>query len=102
MIRAKHFFCIKAGLIRLALLCPFCGAGEDTRVAGIDESGNEVILLMFDCPFFFRMPVDLMKDDQSIQLFLNNWRKSEGDAWLESVGPVMKSREVRNMERSAK
>ncbi len=86
----------------MTLRCPFCEAPEEERVKGIDEVGNRVVLLMFDCPFYFRMPETLMGSDDSIQAFLDEWRLQNGDEWLESVGPVMKTRELRNIERARK
>ncbi len=86
----------------MTLRCPFCEAPEEERVKGIDEVGNSVVLLMFDCPFYFRMPENLMGSDDSIQAFLDEWRLQSGDEWLESVGPVMKTRELRNVERTRK
>lgn len=41
-----------------------------------------------------------MGTDESIQMYLNDWRAKNGDAWLDSLGPVMKSRELKNVERS--
>jgi hypothetical protein len=84
----------------MVLQCPFCHAPEDERIEGVDELGNRVVLLMFDCPFHFKLPSDLQGSDESIQAYLDNWRRDNGDEWLESVGPVMKSRELGNIERS--
>jgi hypothetical protein len=84
----------------LSLHCPFCDAPGDERVSGVDESGEAVVLLMFDCPFFFKMPQKQMNDDDSaIQNYLNDWRQKNGEAWLETIGPVLKNRELRNIER---
>jgi len=88
---------------RLPLQCPFCRAPEDERVQGVDELGNHVILLMFDCPFFFQIPQELaLGDDSSIQLYLDDWKQENGNAWLDSLGPTMKERELNNMERNRK
>jgi len=86
----------------LTLRCPFCGAEEDERVEGVDESGNEVTLLMFHCPFFFKLSRDFAGEDNTIQDFLNHWRLENGNEWLESLGPVMKNRELKNMQKSGK
>jgi hypothetical protein len=86
----------------LSLRCPFCNAAEDKRVEGVDESGNQVTLLMFDCPFFFRLPKNLLDTDEIVQAYLDRWRAENGNDWLDSLGPVMKSRELKNIERSKK
>ena len=84
----------------MALRCPFCEASGDERVSGIDEFGEAVVLLMFDCPFFFKMPQNLMNnDDSAIQNYLNDWRQKNGEAWLETIGPVLRNKELRNIER---
>jgi len=85
----------------MSLRCPFCAAPEAERVSGIDGSGSEVVLLMFDCPFFIRIPQEVgAKNDQKIQAYLDEWRAKNGDEWLESIGPFLKNRELRGMERS--
>lgn len=57
---------------------------------------------MFDCPFYFKMPQEVaLGDESTVQSYLDNWRQENGEDWLESVGPVMKNRELRNMERSS-
>jgi hypothetical protein len=87
----------------LTLQCPFCDAPEDERIAGVDESGNSVVLLMFDCPFFYQLPQELAsKTENEIQSFLNDWREEYGEDWLENVGPIMKNRELKNIEKSGK
>jgi hypothetical protein len=84
----------------MSLHCPFCHAPEDSRVDGSDDSGNHVVLLMFNCPFYFRMPAEVMDgDDSAIQCYLDDWKSREGDAWLDSIGPVMKNRELENIVR---
>ena len=89
--------------IRLVLHCPFCGAPEDERVSGVDEFGSNIVLLMFDCPFSLKTPTEIISQDDSVtQKFLDDWRQKNGEAWLESIGPILKNREVRNMERMAK
>jgi len=85
----------------MALHCPFCGSLEVARVNGSDESENPVVLLMFDCPFFFRMN-SCDKSDLELQAFLDSWREKEGGKWLESVGPVMKERELKNIQRASR
>jgi hypothetical protein len=80
--------------------CPFCKAEEDERLMGTDRDGKTVVLLMFNCPFFFRVAPDIFDTDEKIQNYMNGWRKREGDAWLDSVGPILKRRELRNIERS--
>ncbi len=55
---------------------------------------------MFNCPFFFRLPQNYLGPDEKVQSYLDGWRKREGDEWLDSVGPVLKRRELRNIERS--
>jgi hypothetical protein len=85
----------------MSLHCPFCKAPEDERIEGTDETGKRVLLVMFDCPFHFRFSLDLVGTDNSMQSYLNEWKLREGDAWLESVGPVMKNRELKNVERSS-
>lgn len=84
----------------MPLHCPFCDALEDARVNGEDDRGNKVILVMFGCPFFYRFPLDQTSGDEQMQIALLNWRKSQGDEWLESVGPAMKERELANMKRN--
>jgi len=82
------------------LRCPFCNAEEDERLEGVDEDGRNVILLMFNCPFFLKVPRESFGTDAQVQDYLNGWRKEEGELWLESVGPVLKRRELKNIERS--
>ena len=83
----------------MTIRCPFCGAVEDERVPGVDENGQKVVLLMFDCPFFCKLPIELLASNDSIQNYLNDWRTREGDSWLDSIGPILKARELRNMEK---
>ena len=82
------------------LFCPFCNAEEDVRLEGVDEEGRNVILLMFNCPFFTKIARDIFRSDEQIQDYLKGWRMREGDSWLESVGPMLKRRELKNIERS--
>ena len=82
------------------LYCPFCRAEEDDRLNGVDEEGNNVVLLMFNCPFFLKLARDDIGSDEETQSFLDGWRKREGEGWLDSLGPVLKRRELRNIERS--
>jgi len=83
----------------LTLRCPFCNAPEDKRISGVDENGKKVILLLFDCPFFHRLTIQLLASDDSIQNYLNEWRTREGDSWLESIGPILQVRELRNIDK---
>ncbi|MHB8567805.1 MAG: hypothetical protein ACYC9U_12000 [Nitrososphaerales archaeon] len=82
----------------MTLYCPFCGAREDARVEGQDEVGEKVLLVMFDCPFYFRFYARDIGADNGMQVKLTNWRKENGDQWLDSVGEDMKNRELRNIE----
>jgi len=82
------------------IYCPFCNAAEDERITGTDEDGKAVVLMIFDCPFFFKIPPETFDTDEKIQNYLNGWRKREGDSWLNSVGPTLKRRQLRNIERS--
>jgi hypothetical protein len=84
----------------MPLHCPFCHAVEDGRIEAQDESGNNVILVMFGCPFFYRFPMNELSDSASesiAQRNLDNWKKSKGAKWLESLGPVLREREQKNM-----
>ncbi len=54
---------------------------------------------MFDCPFFYKLPIGLATSDNLVQEYLNEWRIKEGDSWLDTIGPILKAREIRNMER---
>ena len=83
----------------MPLRCPFCNAGEDERVSAVDRDGKRLVLVMFDCPFFYKFPEDQMGKDESLQTQLNEWRKREGDAWLETLRPIIKAREMRGIER---
>ncbi len=82
------------------IYCPFCNAREDDRLSGIDEEGKPVVLMMFHCPFFIKVPEENYRSDEKIQAYLDSWRKREGEIWLDRVGPVLKRRELRNIERS--
>jgi hypothetical protein len=69
----------------------------------VDESGVDVVLLMFDCPFSLKTPREMISQDDCVtQKFLDDWRQKNGEAWLESLGPILKNREVRNMVRMAR
>ena len=57
---------------------------------------------MFGCPFSFKMPQNLMGPDDSVQKHLNEWRINNGEAWLDTVGPVMQERELKNIENSTR
>lgn len=99
-LETAFFVCVLSDfLLRLlALYCPFCHALEDGRLDARDENGEDIVLLMFDCPFHFRFYRDQVGLDGEMQKILNDWREQNGDAWLDSVGPVMKKRELRNIE----
>ncbi len=96
------FSTIFAILFRMPLRCPFCNAEEDDRVDAIDHSGKHLVLIMFDCPFAYRFSEEQMGSDDSLQARLNEWRKREGEAWLESLGPVIREREMRGIQRYEK
>ena len=83
----------------MPLFCPFCHAAEAERVQAIDENGKEIVLVMFDCPFFFRMEVSRLEPEENAQQFLNEWKNKEGDNWLSSIGPILRDREKKNIER---
>ena len=84
----------------MTLYCPFCHAKEDTRVsARDDEEGADVLLVMFSCPFYFRFSRDEVGSDDEMQSLLETWKKEDGDAWLDAIGPVMKKRELQNIQR---
>ncbi|HVB12171.1 MAG TPA: hypothetical protein VNE86_03490 [Nitrososphaerales archaeon] len=86
----------------MPLRCPFCNAKEDARVSAVDHFGKHLVLVMFDCPFSYRFPEDQMGSDESMQVWLNDWRAKEGDVWLESLGPIIREREMRGVERYRK
>jgi hypothetical protein len=79
--------------------CPFCHAKETGRVPATDENQKQVVLVMFDCPFYMRMDSSLIETDEKAQQFLDNWRKTEGEKWLQNVGPILREREIKNMAR---
>ncbi len=83
----------------MPLRCPFCHASESDRVDAIDSVGQRILLVMFDCPFYYRFPIEMIISEEVMQQHLQEWRLNAGDKWLESVGPVMKAREMRNIER---
>jgi hypothetical protein len=83
----------------LPLRCPFCNSDEDERVNAVDHDGKRVVLIMFDCPFFYKFPEEQVGTDETLQAWLNEWRIKEGDRWLESLGPVIREREQRGIER---
>ncbi len=70
---------------------------------GSTEQGRPSFFLMFDCPFSLKMPQNLMsEEDTGIQKYLDDWRLKNGDAWLESIGPILKNRELRNIGKNVK
>ncbi len=83
----------------MSIRCPFCGAPENARVDATDAEGEKILLVMFDCPFYYRFRSDQIGSGEAMQRHLEQWRLEAGDNWLESIGPVMKAREIRNMER---
>lgn len=83
----------------LTLHCPFCNAEEDTRVEAVDHEGKSVVLVMFGCPFSYKFALDEMGSDADLQRLLNDWRKTHGDSWLRSLGPVIMEREMRGIKR---
>lgn len=87
---------------RMTLYCPFCHANECERLSAFDRDGSRLVLVMFDCPFSYRFPEDKQGNDEELQLILDSWRKKEGQKWLESLGPVIRSREMRGIERYEK
>jgi hypothetical protein len=84
----------------MSLHCPFCHAMEDGRVEASDGEGNPILLVMFSCPFNYKFVKDELGSDDSMQKVLDSWRATNGEDWLESLGPVMKARELKNIERS--
>ncbi len=86
----------------MPLRCPFCGATEDERVEGKDDSGRKVLLVMFDCPVYYRFYENEIGEDARMQEALDRWRRDEGDDWLQSLGQAMMNRELRNIERNKK
>jgi hypothetical protein len=86
----------------MPLRCPFCNSNEDTRVSAVDHSGKRLMLVMFDCPFSYRFPEEQVGSDESLQVRLNDWKVKEGEAWLESLGPIIRERERRGIERYRK
>lgn len=83
----------------MSLHCPFCHAKEADRVFATTEDGNQVVLLMFDCPFFIRMDPSTLESEEVAQDYLDQWRIKEGDIWLEGLGPVLRQREQTNIAR---
>jgi hypothetical protein len=83
----------------MPLYCPFCHANEADRVHATAEDGKQVVLVMFDCPFFMRMDPQKLESELVAQNFLNEWRFREGESWLESLGSIMKQREQKNIAR---
>jgi hypothetical protein len=86
----------------MPLHCPFCHASEDGRIEAQDEDGEKVILVMFKCPFHYRFASKVFASeasDESVQRFLDEWKKANGIEWLESIGPVLGERERRNMQK---
>jgi len=83
----------------VSLHCPFCMASESERVEGEDEDGSHVLLVIFDCPFNFRFSKNLVGSDDSMQEFLDEWKSRDGSAWLDDLGPILKQRELKNIQR---
>jgi hypothetical protein len=83
----------------MPLHCPFCNADEDGRIDAQDESGRNVVLVMFHCPFYFRFPAEELASEELAQSNLSIWKKSHGSEWLESLGPVLRDRERKNMQK---
>ena len=83
----------------LALYCPFCHAEEENRLEAVDGQGNKILLVMFNCPFFHHFKVSEKSSDDLMQKLLNLCCASEGQNWLDKIGPVMKAREIKNMKR---
>lgn len=71
-------------------------------MSAIDHEGNHLVLVMFDCPFSYRFSEDQKEEDSVLQKRLNDWRKREGETWLETLGPVIREREMRGIERYQK
>ena len=84
----------------MPLYCPFCHAPESERVSAMEGGGKEIILLMFDCPFFFKINPEELASEARAQEFLNQWREKDGDKWLEGIGPILRDREMKNIQRS--
>ena len=83
----------------MTLRCPFCNAEENARVDAEDQEGNPLVLVMFDCPFSFRFARDEMGPEDRLQHMLYDWRKTQGDSWLRSLGPVIMEREIRGIKK---
>jgi hypothetical protein len=83
----------------MALYCPFCHAKETDRVLATDEDQNQVVLVMFDCPFFMRLNLSTLETEERAQQFLNDWKNNNGKKWLECIGPILREREMRNIAR---
>ena len=83
----------------MTLHCPFCNAKEDSRVSAVDHLGKRLVLVMFDCPFSYKFPEEQVGSDESLQVWLNDWRVNEGETWLESLGPIIREREMRGIKR---
>lgn len=86
----------------MTLHCPFCNAEECERVSAIDHEGKRLVLIMFDCPFSYRFAEEDLGNDEILQSKLEDWRRREGESWLESLGPVIRAREIRAAERFQK
>ena len=84
----------------LTLRCPFCNAEEDSRVEAVDHSEKQIVLVMFDCPFSFKFELEQMGSDELMQKCLDDWRVKDGDSWLQSLGPVIRDREMQAMKRA--
>ncbi len=58
---------------------------------------------MFDCPFSLKITQKLiLENDDLLQKYLDDWQQKNGVAWLDSIGPILKNRELGNMDRKAK
>ena len=62
----------------------------------LTEMGRRVVLVMFDCPFFYKFPEEQVGKDESLQVWLNDWRMNEGEMWLESGSNNQGKRAKRN------
>jgi hypothetical protein len=85
------------------LHCPFCHASEDGRIEAQDEYGANIILVMFKCPFFYRLPAEELIEngilhEENAQGILDEWKETSGEQWLQSIGPILQDRERKNME----
>ncbi len=96
------FQSIRCGQKKLTLHCPFCNAVECERVSAVDHEGKRLVLIMFDCPFSHRFDEEELGSDEILQSKLDVWRRRDGDSWLESLGPLIRERELHGIERFQK